>query len=204
MQSSFSLAQGRLEPASVYDPVAQQDIVYAHRNNTVATFGLHSVELIHVLVQERMAAACGLPLRHFEPPTELHYFPGEQIANHYDFVDPKSTPDYAGEIARNGQRLITFILYLNEDYEGGETAFPTLGFSHKGHTGEGIYFVNALPDMSAGPAHAACGLPDDPRRKVDRHAVHPQPSDALKRYRGHDFQGWRPTKSFRLRRPLFL
>ncbi len=43
--------------------------------------------------------------------------------------------------------MITFILYLNDDYEGGETAFPTLGFSHKGHIGEGIYFVNALPDM---------------------------------------------------------
>ena len=49
------------------------------------------------------------------------------ISNHYDFVDPKSTQDYAGEIARNGQRLITFILYLNDDYEGGETAFPKLG-----------------------------------------------------------------------------
>ena len=143
----ISLAQSRLEPARVYDPVAQQDIVDAHRNNTVATFGADAIEVIHVLVQERMAVACGLPLRHFEPPTELHYSPGEQISNHYDFVDPKSTPDYVGEIARNGQRLITFILYLNEDYEGGETAFPTLGFSHKGQVGEGIYFVNALPDM---------------------------------------------------------
>jgi prolyl 4-hydroxylase len=143
----ISLATGRLEPARVYDPVGQKDIIDAHRNNTVANFGVDAVEVIHALVQERMAAACGLPLRHFEPPTELHYAPGEQITNHYDFVDPKSTNDYAGEIARNGQRLITFILYLNDDYEGGETAFPTLGFSHKGRTGEGIYFVNALPDM---------------------------------------------------------
>jgi prolyl 4-hydroxylase len=146
-QVLISLAAGRLEPARVYDPVGKQDIVYAHRNNTVANFGVDAVEVIHVLVQERMAVACGVPLRHFEAPTELHYFPGEQISNHYDFVDPKSTPDYAGEIARNGQRLITFILYLNDDYDGGETAFPTLGFSHKGVTGEGIYFVNALPDM---------------------------------------------------------
>ena len=143
----ISLAAGRLEPARVYDPIGKKDIVDAHRNNTVANFGIDAVEVIHVLVQERMAAACGMPLRHFEAPTELHYFPGEQIANHYDFVDPKSTDDYAGEIARNGQRLITFILYLNDDYEGGETAFPTLGFSHKGQVGEGIYFVNALPDM---------------------------------------------------------
>jgi prolyl 4-hydroxylase len=154
----IGLATGRLEPARVYDPVGQKDIVYAHRNNTVANFGVEAVELIHVLVQERMAAACGIPLRHFEAPTELHYAPGEQISNHYDFVDPKSTNDYAGEIARNGQRLITFILYLNDDYEGGETAFPTLGFSHKGRVGEGIYFVNALPDMQPDlrMLHAGC------------------------------------------------
>jgi hypothetical protein len=143
----ISLAQDRLEPARVYDPIGQKDIVDAHRSNTVATFGVESVELIHALVQMRMAVACNLPMRHFEPPTELHYSPGEQITNHYDFVNPNSTNDYAGEIARNGQRLITFILYLNDDYEGGETAFPTLGFSHKGRIGEGIYFVNALPDM---------------------------------------------------------
>jgi prolyl 4-hydroxylase len=143
----ISLAAGRLEPARVYDPIGKQDIVDAHRNNTLANFGVDAVEFVHALVQERMAAACGMPLRHFEPPTELHYFPGEQITNHYDFVDPKSTDDYAAEIARNGQRLITFILYLNDDYDGGETAFPTLGCSHKGRVGEGIYFVNALPDM---------------------------------------------------------
>ncbi len=91
----ISLAQGRLEPARVYDPVGRKDIVYAHRNNTVANFGVEAVEVMHVLVQERMSAACGMPLRHFEAPTELHYAPGEQIANHYDFVDPKSTDDYA-------------------------------------------------------------------------------------------------------------
>jgi hypothetical protein len=78
----------------------------------------------------------------------LHYAPGEEIQNHYDFVDPKSTPDYAGEIARNGQRIITFLIYLNDAYDGGETAFPTLGLVHKGRCGDGVYFVNALPDNS--------------------------------------------------------
>jgi hypothetical protein len=143
----ISLAVGKLEAARVYDPVNRQDIVAAHRNNTIANFDLRRVELAHVLLQSRMAAACGIPERHMEAPSVLHYDPGEQIANHFDFVDPKSTDDYAGEIARNGQRLITFLLYLNEDYDGGETAFPELGFSHRGRIGDGLYFVNALPDM---------------------------------------------------------
>ena len=144
----FSLAPGRLETARVYDPVDRKDIVVAHRNNTQAVFGLTTVELAHALLQARMSAACGMPDRHMEAPAVLHYSPGQEIANHFDFVDPKSTPDYAGEIARNGQRLITFLVYLNQDYDGGETDFPELNISYKGCTGDGIYFVNALADLS--------------------------------------------------------
>jgi|GEM_PF-233211 len=144
----ISMATGRLVPARVYDPVRREDIVAAHRNNTIATFDVPTVELVHALLQARMSAACGVSERMMEAPSVLHYAPGEQIQNHYDFVDPKSTDDYAGEIARNGQRIITFLVYLNDDYDGGETAFPGLGLVHKGHRGEGLYFVNALPDLS--------------------------------------------------------
>jgi len=154
----ISLTPGRMEPARVYDPVQRTDIVMAHRNNTLANFDLRRVELAHVLLQSRMSAACGIAERHMEAPAVLHYSPGEQIADHFDFVDPKSVPDYAAEIARNGQRIITFLLYLNDDYDGGETAFPKLGFSHRGRTGDGIYFINALPDMQPDvrTLHAGC------------------------------------------------
>ena len=144
----ISLTAGRLEPAKVYDPVSHTDIIVAHRNNTLATFDVYSVELAHALVQARMSAACGVSERMMEAPSVLHYSPGEQIQNHFDFVDPKSTDDYAGEIARNGQRIITFLLYLNDDYDGGETDFPKLGFAHKGRCGDGVYFINALNDLS--------------------------------------------------------
>ena len=143
----IELSNGLLEPAKVYDPVALTDIVDAHRSNTLARFDQRRVEFVHLLLQQRLAATVGLPERHLEPINVLHYAPGEQIRNHYDFVDPKSTPDYAGEIARNGQRLVTFLVYLNEDYTGGETDFPKLGISHKGVRGDGLFFVNALPDM---------------------------------------------------------
>jgi prolyl 4-hydroxylase len=147
-QVMIGFADGRLEPARVYNPNSGADIVYAHRSNTVAQFGMESVEFLHVLLQARMAAACGAPPTHFEAPTQLHYAVGEQIADHYDFVDPRVAEDYAGEIARNGQRIITFIVYLNDGYQGGETSFRKLGISHRGALGEGIYFVNALGDLT--------------------------------------------------------
>jgi hypothetical protein len=144
----IACAQGRLERARVYDPARRGEIVDAHRSNTQASFGVDEVEFVQVLMQARIAAACGVDIRQLEAVALLHYSPGEQIAAHYDFVDLERTPDYAAEVARNGQRVITFLLYLNEDYEGGETEFPRLGLMNRGRTGDALFFVNALADLS--------------------------------------------------------
>lgn len=147
----MSLAQGRLEPARVYHAARREEKVDIHRTNTLATFHVDTLELVHVLVQARIAAACGIDERCLEPPSVLHYSVGQQFRDHYDFVDPASTTDYAGEIARHGQRMATFIVYLNDGYEGGETDFPRLGLRHRGSLGEGICFTNARADLA--PEH---------------------------------------------------
>jgi len=151
--------QGRLQRAKVYDPVNRLDIVDAHRDNTQATFDLDTVEFVHALLQARIAAACGVDRRQLEPLAILHYAPGQQIADHFDFVDPDRTPDYAAEVARNGQRIITFLLYLNDDYSGGETEFPRLGIRHRGRTGDALLFVNAFGDLSPDKRTLHAGRP---------------------------------------------
>jgi len=138
-------ARPKLVRAKVYDSIARQDITHDTRTNTAATFTLAEVGFVHLLVQARMAAACGVPMPNMEAATILHYEPGEQITNHFDFVDPQ-TPGYAEEVAKNGQRVVTFLAYLNDDYEGGETDFPDLGVRNKGRRGEGLFFVNAHPN----------------------------------------------------------
>lgn len=139
-------ARTRLTPSRVYDAVKGETLVSTTRTNSVANFSIADVELLHLLLQSRMSVACRQPMRNMEAPAVLHYALGEQISDHYDFVDP-AIPNYQEELARNGQRVVTFLLYLNDDYEGGETAFPRLGFTHKGRRGEGLFFVNALADM---------------------------------------------------------
>jgi prolyl 4-hydroxylase len=139
-------ARGRLTRALVYDAVNQQDIASKTRTNSVANFGISEVELLDVLLQARMSCACRIPMNHMEAPAVLNYQAGEEATDHYDFVDPK-TPDYAAEIARNGQRILTFLVYLNADYESGETHVPTLGISHKGRRGGALFFINVLRDM---------------------------------------------------------
>jgi len=135
-------ARGRLSRALVYEAISREVMAKPTRTNTAAVFNLIATDFVFVLAQLRMAACLGVPLRQFEALTVLHYDEGEEITDHYDFVDP-NLPTYAQEIAEQGDRVVTFLVYLNDDYQGGETAFPRLDISHKGRRGEGIFFVNS-------------------------------------------------------------
>jgi prolyl 4-hydroxylase len=138
-------ARGRLKRALIYDPAHGRDVADQMRTNTAAGFDLMDADLVQIAIQHRMAAVVGLPVHNMEGPTVLHYEVGEQITNHFDFVNPK-IPNYQDEISRRGERIITFLIYLNDDYGGGETEFPELGVCHKGCRREGLFFVNALPN----------------------------------------------------------
>ncbi|HTQ98717.1 MAG TPA: 2OG-Fe(II) oxygenase [Candidatus Acidoferrum sp.] len=144
-QRLIAQSRTRLKPARVYDPVNKRDIHSGTRTNSIAEYNLVENELLHFLLQERMAQACGVPMNHCEATAILHYNPGEEIRNHYDFVDIDQ-PGYEKEIAERGERIITFLIYLNDDYAAGHTAFPKLGIDHKGQAGEGFFFTNALPN----------------------------------------------------------
>lgn len=141
-------ARGRLERALVYDVRTQTDVVDDSRTNSFAVFNIVAADLVQQMVQARMSASCGQPVKHMEASTVLHYAVGETIGNHYDFVDPEQ-PGYAEEIERRGHRVATFLVYLNAGYEGGETVFPKLGLSHPGQRGEGLLFVNTHEDGQA-------------------------------------------------------
>jgi hypothetical protein len=135
-------ARGRLSRALVYEAISREVMAKPTRTNTAAVFNIVDTDFTLALVQLRMSACLGVPLRQFEAMTVLHYDLGEEITEHYDFIDP-NLPSYAQEIAERGDRVVTFLVYLNDDYQGGETAFPRLGLSHKGSRGEGMFFVNS-------------------------------------------------------------
>jgi hypothetical protein len=88
----------------------------------------------------------------------LHYSPGEEFLPHLDFLDTH-LPGPAADVAERGQRVVTFLMSLNEDYEGGETAFPELGRAWKGQTGTGLFFWNVEPDGTPDPRTRHAGMP---------------------------------------------
>lgn len=139
-------ARWRLVRAPVYSQATRMEKISETRTNTWAMFNVLEADLVSVLVQARMCANTGVPFRCLEPLSVLHYAVGEEITEHFDFVDPLRTPDYERELAENGQRVLTFLVYLNDDYAGGKTEMSAAGLSHKGQKGEGLFFVNAHPN----------------------------------------------------------
>jgi hypothetical protein len=148
----------RLRRALIYSGTAVGDIKHEMRTNSAAVCHLGHMDLVNVVVQYRVAAACRVPVDNLEGPTVLHYAVGEQITDHTDFINPRMA-SYAEEIATRGERCYTFLTYLNDDYDGGETDFPLLGVRHKARRGDGLLFANALPSGERDPRSMHAGLP---------------------------------------------
>jgi prolyl 4-hydroxylase len=137
----ITVARPGLKHAQVLDADSGARAYSGRRTNTGAYLGLLQSDIIVRLVKARIAAALGKPVSQQEDSNILHYSPGELFAEHYDFQDPNE-PGHARELAAVGQRIATFLVYLNEDYEGGETAFPLLNWSYKGKKGDALFFWN--------------------------------------------------------------
>lgn len=134
-------ARPSLHAARVNDAKAGVKRVHSVRTNTGMGFSLIDTDLIMQLTQARIAAAIGAPMAHQEPTNILHYEPGQEYRPHYDFVDP-GVASFQQELMTVGQRTVTFLIYLNEDYEGGATTFPRLDWSFRGKTGDALAFWN--------------------------------------------------------------
>ena len=53
----------------------------------------------------------------------------------------------------------TFLLFLNEEFEGGETTFPAAGLSFRGRTGDALFFANVTRDGRPDPLTLHAGRP---------------------------------------------
>jgi hypothetical protein len=84
----------------------------------------------------------------FEPVQVMHYSVGEEFRPHFDFLT-EDNEGWAAQMRRFGQRIATFLVFLNEDFEGGETEFPRAGISHRGGKGDALFWANV--DPSGGP-----------------------------------------------------
>jgi hypothetical protein len=151
-------ARGRVTPALVYDPQSGGPRREEARSNSAFEFQFADLDLVTIAARARIAALVGVPQGALEPIQVLHYAPGQTFERHHDFLDV-SVPGYAADVARAGQRIVTFLVYLNEGYAGGETDFPLLGLTFKGQPGDALMFANIDPAGAPDRRTLHAGLP---------------------------------------------
>lgn len=100
-----------------------------------------------VALNRRIASASRSAYEDGEALALLRYVPGQEYRPHFDFDDAEN------------RRVMTMLVYLNDDYDGGETEFVRTGLKVKGATGDAILFRNDGPDGRQDPLSEHAGLP---------------------------------------------
>lgn len=151
-------AAPHLQKAPVYDPETGEPIVKWSRTNSATSFDILDCDLVMMLVRERIARATGLPVVGLEAVQILHYAVGEAFTPHYDWLDPEK-PGHRPDLEERGQRMATFLTYLNDDYAGGETEMEAIGLMHRGKKGDAFFWANVKPNGRIDPATRHAGRP---------------------------------------------
>jgi len=134
-----SRGKGKLRPGMMFN--GQRPVFLASRTCSDFAFTLLEGGVLLLLLRIRISLATTLNIEQMEPPQIFHYALGQEIKAHYDSLYDKEHP-YGRDGTYQGDRLATFLLYLNDEYEGGDLDFVKVGFSYKGKTGDGIFFAS--------------------------------------------------------------
>jgi len=149
-------AQDRMRPAMMYDGETKTEAVDPHRTCSDYQFDILNTDVVLLLVRARVAELTKLPTVAMEPPRVFHYALGEQIKPHYDRCG-NEVEGYA-EGGYLGDRIVTFLLYLNDGFDGGELDFPKSNVRFKGAKGDAIYFAHVDGAGKPDPLSLHAGL----------------------------------------------
>ncbi len=135
----IDLAGPRMKRSSVVHH-AQGTRIDETRTSSGCHFSRGEVALV-ADIEQRIAALTGIPVENGEGLQVLHYLPGQHYIPHWDYFPPESPT--SADIVRpelGGQRIATFIAYLNTVPLGGETEFPRAGIKVAAVQGNACFF----------------------------------------------------------------
>ena len=135
------------EPSMVYDS-SRRLVRDQIRTSDGATIHWLIEDPAVVAINRRVAAISKTGYENGEALALLRYSPGQEYRPHFDFVT-----------GATNRRLLTALIYLNDDYEGGETRFVRTGLTVKGSIGDVVLFRNDGADGGPNPLSEHAGLP---------------------------------------------
>ena len=110
-------------------------------------------------VDTQICAYMGIPTERSESIQGQYYEVGNQFKQHTDWFDPYNTAEWNTYGKDMGQRTWTFMIYLNDVEEGGETNFPKLDLTISPKRGRAVVWFNIHPDGRGHPDTLHSGTP---------------------------------------------
>lgn len=128
------------------------------RTSTSMFFPIVHSDPILSAIEERISLVTLIPNDNGEGIQVVHYQTGGEYRPHYDYFDPRH-PGSIAHIRRGGQRVASFLMYLNTPEEGGETFFPKQSIYMKAVKGDALLFYDCTVDGKVDPLTLHGGAP---------------------------------------------
>lgn len=144
----IELAEPRMKRSMIFSEEQQRFVEDPIRTSDLAAFpAIHEWPFVRA-INLRIARATETAVECAEPLQVLKYGPGQEYRPHYD-----------SRLGIENPRVITAIIWLNDDFAGGETCFDELGIAQRGAPGDLLFFANTLADGSPDPRSRHAGAP---------------------------------------------
>lgn len=150
----IAMATSSFSPSLVVHPISGSLIHDKIRTSSAAAFPLLDENPFLHAINRRIAIASRSLWEQGEPAQVLHYKPGQEYKLHSD------------TLREGNQRIQTFLIYLNEDFDGGETFFPHGNQYYKLPKGDAICFSNVMANMQPAKDAVHAGLPVKQGQKI--------------------------------------
>lgn len=135
----IDVIRGRLRPSTIsHDGTANASF------RTSRTCDLVGGEQVVRMLDERVCGAMGIDPSMAEPSQGQFYEVGQEFKPHTDYFEHYELAQHSTPTL--GQRTWTFMIYLNDVEEGGQTAFVNVGLVVPPKRGMAVIWNNLKPD----------------------------------------------------------
>ncbi len=122
--------------------VMKKNSKYSTDRTSYSTFIYRNESPLVLDIFDRLEKITKISKKNFEDIQVVKYSPGQEYKSHFDACIPVNSKMCKKDYQRGGFRLLTFLIYLNDKFEGGYTKFPLLRKKYKLAKGSGILFHN--------------------------------------------------------------
>ena len=141
----IELSKDKIKRSTVIGESQKNDISTVRTSSN--TFLNNSIDPLMKQINDKIYSIIKINTENYEDLQVVQYKPGQLYEAHWDACDPKKDERCNQDVLKGGLRFATFIIYLNDNIEGGETEFPLINKKIKPEKGKGVLFFNLEKDL---------------------------------------------------------